>query len=143
MAWPAAGPSTTITSQSPLRSSCLMRPSTTMSSMPGAAVATTSITPVVVSRRADPAEAVLPQVRLEGHRAGDRLARDIPDEVGEHRLAVELDDEHAEAGRGGRSGEDSRYRCLADAPLARHDRDAGGGELRHRIDDLRRHLCAD
>ena len=52
MAWPAAGPSTTMRSWSPDRSSCLILPSTTMSSMPGAAVPIMSITPVRFNRLA-------------------------------------------------------------------------------------------
>ena len=52
-ACPAAGPSTDDQSQSPLRSSCLILPRTTRSSMPGAAVPTTSITPLAVQALGD------------------------------------------------------------------------------------------
>ena len=92
----------------------------------------------------DAPEAVLAQVGLERRRRrrSPRTATS-PTSSAQHRLAVELDGEHAQAGVGGRSGEDCRYRGLADAPLARHDGDASGGQLRHRIDELRRHLCAD
>ena len=72
MAWPAAGPSTTITSHSPLRSSCLILPSTTMSSMPGAAVATTSMTPGRRQPLGDASEAVLAEVLLQRRRGRDR-----------------------------------------------------------------------
>ena len=91
----------------------------------------------------DAPEAVLAEVLLERRRRGDALAREVADELAEHRLAVELDDEHALAGVGGRAGENCRYRGLADATLARHDRHARGGQQRHWIDELRRHLCAD
>ena len=104
MAWPAAGPSTTMTSHSPLRSSCLILPSTTMSSMPGAAVATTSMTPDVESRRATRPKPC--SRRYSSSAAGAEIAShgSSPDEVAEHRLAVELDDEHAASGGGGRIG---------------------------------------
>ena len=142
-AWPAAGPSTTMTSHSPLRSSCLILPSTTMSSMPGAAVATTSITPEVDSRLATrrtrdrsrySARAVDAEISWHG-----RLAEPVP----QHRLAVELDGEHALTGIRGRPCQDRRYRGLADPSLPRHDRHPGGGQQRYWIDGLRRHLCAD
>ena len=49
-AWPAAGASSTMKSASPARSSCFTFPSTRMSLMPGAAVATTSRNPVFAKR---------------------------------------------------------------------------------------------
>ena len=91
----------------------------------------------------DPTEAVFAQVLLERGRRRDLLAVDVADEVAQHGLAVELDDEHAVPGRGGGTGENGRYRGLADTPFAGHDRHARGGQQRRWIDELRRHLCAD
>ena len=52
MAWPAAGPSTTIRSAVPDRSSCAILPSTRMSRTPGMAVATASRIPELTRRLA-------------------------------------------------------------------------------------------
>ena len=92
-----------------------------------------------------PPEPVLAQVRLQRHRAGDRPRTGCeptslrpggrPDELGQHRLAVQLDDQDPQPGVGRGAGEDCRYRGLADASLARHDRDAGGSE--HAAQDRR------
>ena len=70
MAWPAAGASSTMRSAAPLRSSCLTLPSTRMSRMPGAAVATTSSAPLATRRLRDAGQAVV----LAGTRAGRRRA---------------------------------------------------------------------
>ena len=71
MAWPAAGPSTTMTSQSPLRSSCLILPSTTMSSMPGRRRGDDVDHAGRRQPLGDPPEAVLAQVLLERRRRRD------------------------------------------------------------------------
>ena len=122
-----------------------------MSSMPGAAVLMTSITPLDASRLAT---RVNPCSRRYSSRASlAAIARtSMPgSEVGEQRLAVELDGEHAPARVGCRARDHSRYRGLPDTPFAGHHHDVGGDQRRQRIGRLiatsnhalRRHLCAD
>ena len=91
----------------------------------------------------DPPEAVLAEVLLEGGRRRDRLARQAADQLGEDRLAVELDDEHALAGVGGRSGQTAVTVVLPTPPLPATIVTREAVSTRHWIDELRRHLCAD
>ena len=114
-----------------------------MSSMPGAAVATTSITPLRGQPLGDAPEAVGVEVLGQRGRRRERQAADIvADQSGQRRLAVELDDEHAKSAIGCRSGQNRRYRGLADATLASNDGNVGVGQELQRIHALRRHLCA-
>ena len=91
----------------------------------------------------DAPEPVIAEVLLQGLGGGDLLARELAEQLRQHRLAVELDGEHALTGIRGRPGQDRRYRGLADPSLPRHDRHSGGGQQRYWIDGFRRHLCAD
>ena len=75
MAWPAAGASSTIRSAVPPRSSCFTLPSTRMSSIPGAAVATTSSTPAPHEPLRQPAQPVVVEVLEQGRVGGDRPGR--------------------------------------------------------------------
>jgi len=87
----------------------------------------------------DPPEPVLAQVLGERLRCRDLLVREGAGQLPQHRLAVELDDQHPVPRSGGRVRQDGRYRGLSHATLPGHDRDPEQA----RIDGLRRHPCAD
>ena len=115
-----------------------------MSSMPGAAVATTSITPLVASRLATRPR---PWVSRYSASAAVGVSAQTPDVVThqrrQRRLPVELDDEHTKSPIGCRAGQNRGYRGLPDATLASNDDNMGVGQELQRIHALRRHLCAD
>ena len=114
-----------------------------MSSMPGAAVATTSITPLVASRLATRPRPWVSRYSASAAGRSQRQTADIvADQLGQRRLAVELDDEHAKSSIGCCSGQNCGYRGLSDAALASHDDNMGVGQELQRIHALRRHLCA-
>ena len=115
-----------------------------MSSMPGAAVATTSITPLDGQPLGDATETVGVEVFGQGRRRGERETVDVSaDQRGQRGLAVELDNEHTKSPIGCRASQNRGYRGLPDAPLASNDGNVGVGQELQRIHALRRHLCAD
>ena len=67
----------------------------------------------------------------------------IAKEFVEGRLAVEFDHEYTSSVTTGRASDDSRYCCLSDTPLARHNDNIRGGQRLQRTLMFRRHLCAD
>ena len=114
-----------------------------MSSMPGAAVATTSITPLLASRFATRAQTVGLEVLGQRGRGRERQTRDVgADQARQRRLAVELDDQHPKSLIDCRSRQNRGYRGLPDTALASHDGNMGVGQELQRIHALRRHLCA-
>ncbi len=115
-----------------------------MSSMPGAAVATTSITPLVASRLATRPSPWVSRYSASAAVGVEREAVDVvAHQRGQGRLAVELDDEHTKSPIGCRASQNRGYRGLPDAPLASNDGNVGVGQELQRIHALRRHLCAD
>ena len=56
---------------------------------------------------------------------------------------VKCHNQHAKSGIGCSGGQNSRYRCLADTPLAGHHEQTRTGEQSARIRIFRRHSCAD
>ena len=118
-------------------------PSTTRSSIPGAAVETTSITPDGGESLGDPPEAVLAEVLLERQRRRQGEQSGVADELGEHRLAVELDGEHAQPGVGRRTGENAVTVVLPTPPFPATTVTLAAESSGTTSTALRRHLCAD
>ena len=141
------------------RSSCLTLPSSRMSLMPGAAVATTSSAPEDTSRLRDARQPVVAQVLEQrgvgGERAGPHVGRAVGPAarrqhhlvvaelaLAEHRgqpgLALDLDDQGRQTGEGGGSGQRGADRRLADPALPGHDDQPRCSEELFRIHSARR-----
>ena len=159
MAWPAAGASSTMRSATPSRTSCLTLPSSRMSLMPGAAVATTSSAPDDTRRLRDARQPVVAEVLEQGGVGGERARPHVGGAVGpaarrehhlvvaelalaEHggqaRLALDLDDQGRQAGEGGGARQRGADRRLADPALPGHDDQPRCCEELFRIHSARR-----
>ncbi len=91
----------------------------------------------------DAGEAVVAEVLVERVGRRDRQHLDVGQQLGQRRLAVEFDDQHAASGIRCGTGDHSRYRGLPHTALARHHDDAGSSQRLQRELALWRHLCED
>ena len=137
-------------------SSCLTLPRMRMSLMPGAAVDTTSIRPLVASLRATFDRACSSRyssrassaVMDAGPDAGGQRALAVAQHLerseggGQAALALQLDDQDRQTGGRGHPGQRGRYRRLADAPLPGDDDDSRLSAELARIQPIRRLLAA-
>ncbi|MEZ5250795.1 MAG: hypothetical protein R2713_16775 [Ilumatobacteraceae bacterium] len=91
----------------------------------------------------DPLHPVRLEILGEGVGCGERQVRQVAHQIGELRLAVEIDREHPQPGVECSARQNCRYRGLPDPALAGHDDQPGGGQELPWIQPLRRHSCAD
>jgi len=75
--------------------------------------------------------------------AARRVITGAAKKIVEGRLAVKFDHEYTSSVTTSRASDDSRYCCLSDTPLARHNDNIRGGQRLQRTLMFRRHLCAD
>ncbi len=114
-----------------------------MSSMPGEAVATTSMMPRDASRLVTRESPWVSRYSASAAVADSCCTSTSGSRRAERGLAVELDHQHPKSSTDCRTRQNCGYGGLPNATLAGHDGHLGGGEELQRIHALRRHLCAD